>query len=163
MSQPALQLGRAGDIIAAPSDKLRVAAHRAATGRALALDVPVKVEWLGMARPLLFHDANDSWNDLARLFHDHGVADADVLTFDFLLVVERGAGDGGSGEENRFEFGDRYQRARAADLNGDILEPGRGLLAGILVGDRIARRFGGGAEPLPLFEVVDLDDRAVDF
>ena len=55
----------------------------------------------------MFLDADDVRDDLARLFHDHHVTDADVLAFDFLGIVQAGSADRGAGQLDRFQIRDR--------------------------------------------------------
>ena len=58
---------------------------------------------------MLFH-ADDVRDDLARLFHDHHVADADVLAFDFFGIVQAGPADRGAGQLDRLQVGHRRDR-----------------------------------------------------
>ena len=46
---------------------------------------------------------DDFRNDIARLTHLNGVANAEAKLFDEILVVQSGAGNGGTGEENRIK------------------------------------------------------------
>lgn len=163
MQQGVLQSTGAGDVVATPRDRLRITPYRTATSRALALDVLIEVEWLGSVRSLLFYNTDDDRDNSTRFLHDHGIADADVLALDFLLIVQCGAGDSGTGKENRLEFGDGRQYAGAADLDRNPFKFGFRLLMHIFVGNRVAGRLAGGAELFPLFEAVDLDDRTIDF
>ncbi len=112
---------------------------------------------------LSVHDPDDGGNDFAGFLDDDRVADADVLAFDFLFVVERGAGDRRAVEEDGFQLGDRRQRARATDLDRDVLQLRLCLFVRVLVGDGVARRFRGDSETFPLIEAVDLHHRAIDF
>ena len=65
------------------------------------------------------------------------------------------------GELDRLEDGDRRQGAGAADLDDDVVDPGRGLPGGELVGNGPARGLGRRPQGLPLVGRVDLDDDAV--
>ena len=114
-----------------------------------------------LPRPPRHHHVHDRGDDFARLLDLHHVADADVLLADVVLVVERGAADGAAGQEHRFELGHRRERARAAHLDGDALEPRLGLLGGVLVGNGPARRLRGEAGDFALRKGVQLDDRPV--
>ena len=69
--------------------------------------------------PLVDDDADDLRDDLARLFDDDRVADADVLAADFAQVVERGVLDRGAGDEDGLHVGPRRELARLADLPVD--------------------------------------------
>ena len=44
---------------------------------------------LGAIAKILFHRHN-SWDDFSGLLDENGVADADVFSLDFLLIVQRG-------------------------------------------------------------------------
>ena len=69
---------------------------------------------LGVLRPLVEDDAQHLRDDVAGALHDHGVADADVLARDLVLVVQRGVGDDDAADRHRLQLGDRRQRAGAA-------------------------------------------------
>ena len=91
----------------------------------------------------------------------HRVAHANVLAGDFLLVVQRGATDGGPVEENRLELGDRCESAGAANLHCNRVELGLRLLGCVFVGHGPAWRLGGGTDAVAQVEAVQLDDSAV--
>ena len=110
--------------------------------------------------PFFFH-FDDSGNDLAGLLDEDGVADADVLALDFLLVVERGAGNGAARDGDGSEFGDGGEGACAADLDGDVEEAGLGALGFVFVGDCPARGLGGRAEFAAEGEAVEFNDGAI--
>ena len=86
-------------------------------------------------------DAEHLRDDLASLLHEHGVAGADVFTHYFVLVVKCGARDGGAGQLDRLEDGNRRDSTRAADLQADLFEQGLCALGLELVGDRPAGCF----------------------
>ena len=77
--------------------------------------------------------------------------------------MQRGAADGAAGEEDRFEFGHRRERAGAPDLDGDGVELRLGLFRRVFVGDGPARRLGCRARAALMLERIQLDDRAVGF
>ena len=81
-------------VLTAPGDELGVARDRSAADGTFAVDVFDKIERLGVLWAFLFYDADDCGNYFAGLLDDHGVADADVLAFDFFFVVQCGARDG---------------------------------------------------------------------
>jgi hypothetical protein len=66
----------------------------------------------------------------SRALHDHGVADADVLAAD-LVVVQRGVDRGA--DEHRLQLGHRRERADAAHLHVDVEQHGELLLRRVLV------------------------------
>ncbi len=107
-------------------------------------------------------DLHDLGNDFARFLDDDMVADADILSLDFLVVMEAGAGDRRAREMNRFEVGDRRQLARLADLHIDRQKFGNRLFGGILVRDLPTRGFAGRAELFSLREIDDFDHHAID-
>lgn len=43
-------------------------------------------------------------DDFPRLFHQHGISDADVLPVDFILVVKGGSRHRGAGQQHGLEF-----------------------------------------------------------
>ena len=84
------------------------------------------------------------------------------LPRDFVLVVQRGVGDDDAADGDRPQFGDRRQRAGAADLDLDRFDDRRRALGGKFVRHRPARAARDEAEPLLQREIVDLVDDAVD-
>src|SRR5258707_14337195 len=66
MQQGVLESTGTGDVVATPRDRLRITPYRTATGRALALDVLIEVEWLDSVRALLFYNADDDLNNSDR-------------------------------------------------------------------------------------------------
>ena len=110
---------------------------------------------------------------VARAIDLHPVADADILAAPDLLSAGRPPGDvilimqgrvrhDDPADRHRHQPRDGRQRAGAADLNVDRLEPGPGQFGGKLVRDGPAG--GGGAEAEPGLQVkrVDLVDHPVD-
>src|SRR5258708_20392580 len=80
-----------------------------------------------------------------------GKTDPDVLALDFFLILQRGAGDHGTGEENRFKFGKRRQYACAANLDSNPFQFGFSLLVRRFGGDRLPPPLPHGAPPSPFF------------
>ena len=113
-------------------------------------------------RAAVQHDRDDLRDHVAGALQHDGVADTDVLAGDLVLVVQRGAGDQHAADVDWFEFGDRGQRAGAADLDADVAQHRGGLFGRELPGDRPARRAADEAEPALQRQVVDLVDDAVD-
>ena len=149
-------LGGAFEIGAAPGDKAFFLGYRSAAGRTLSSDVLQQREWPGSGGALPGDHLDDGRNDLSSLLDDYGVADADVLPLDFLLVVQGGARDGGAGNQHRLQLRHRCQNAGATDLDGDVLEHGLHLFRQELVGSRPAGRAGGRPELLALGSGNDL-------
>ena len=85
-----------------------------------------------------------------------------IAAGDVVGVVERGVGDDDAADGDGGQARDGGERAGAADLDLDCLEPGDGALGGELVGDGPARRGGAEAEAGLEVEAVDLVDHAVD-
>ena len=161
--ESAADLGGAGGILAAPDNAFAVGGLFTGNGRgALGTGLGKLEEGFG-AGATFGYDADDGRNDFSGLLDDDAVADADILPTEFVLVVEGGAADGGTGEEDGFEFGDGGQGAGAADLDGDGLEKGLGLLGSVLVGHGPAWGLRGVPELLvvPELQVIELHDRAV--
>src|SRR5258706_2006092 len=92
MTDGALELCGTGDVLTAPRDELRVAMNRAFAHRAFMIEILVEFELLSLLCPLLCY-ANDCGDDLAGLFNDDCVTDLNFFAIDFLLVVQRRAGD----------------------------------------------------------------------
>ena len=113
-------------------------------------------------RPLLAHDGEDLGNDLPRLLHEHRVADAQVKVVDEILVMQRGIRDGRAGQTHRLNDRLRREHTRAADLHDDVAHAALLLLRRVFIRHRPARELRRAAEILPLREIVDLNDRAVD-
>ena len=118
-------------------------------------------------------DVLDLGDHVAGAVDRHPVADADVAAVadglaarvaagDVVGVVQGGVGDDHAADGDRGEAGDRRERAGAADLDVDGLEPGGGALGGELVRERPARGGGAEAEAGLQIEPVDLVDDAVD-
>ncbi len=106
-----------------------------------------------------FHDLRD---DLARLLHEHGIALADVLALDLVLVVQGGPRDGRPGQLDRLQLGHRRELPGASDLHDDLANPCRRLLRGVLHRDGPARELRRRAGDPSERQLVDLDDHSVD-
>lgn len=134
------RLSRTLEVRATPGDKPLLARDRPAAGRTFAADM-VENRKGGRAcdRPDHLDDGRD---DLAGFLDEHARAGVDVLAVDLVLVVERGAGHGGPGNQDRFELRHRGEHAGAADLDGDVVEQGFLLLREELVGGGPARGAG---------------------
>src|SRR5690242_8160062 len=113
-------------------------------------------------RALFLNHSENLRDDVARALHDHGVADADVLADDLVLVMQRGVLHHNAADGDGIEFGDRRQRAGPADLDIDAAQSRGGLFGGEFVSERPARRAGPEAESLLEIEAIDLVDNAVD-
>ena len=113
------------------------------------------------AGALLRQDGDDRGDDFARLLDQDVVADADVLSADVVLVVQRRAGDVRAGERDGAQLRDGREDAGAADLHRDRLDDRLGALRLVLERARPARRLGGGTERRVKRTVVDFDHRAV--
>ena len=148
-------------VFATPCYELRITPDGTAAHRAFAVNVLGKVEGFRAAWPFRFHHLHNRWNYFAGFLDDHGVANSDVLAFDFVLVVQCGAADGASAYKHRFEHSNRCENSSTADLNDNVVEPGLDAFRCVLVSDRPARRFGGKPETLALREGVHFHDRAV--
>src|SRR5581483_3792484 len=100
------------------------AQRRAATdGTVLGVDVLLRA-----LRPFLRNNGDDLRNDVAGALQDDGVADAHVLAFDLVLVVQRGVAHQHAADIHRLQACDRRERAGAADLDVDPFQHGYRLL-----------------------------------
>ena len=157
MGQVPQALGRAFRAGAAQGRAVRVPLHRcAAHGTGLREVIGDRPGGAVLRRHL-----HDLGNDLSRLLHHHGVADADILLGDIVLVVEGGEGDGGPGQAHRLQLGLGRQHPGAAHLDHDVQNAGGLALRGIFIGDGPAGELGGAAQSLPVCQVVELHHRAV--
>ena len=116
MLDPPVGLGRARDVLAAHRHLLlhahdRAAARGARFGHA---------ERLRILRPFFQDHGRDLGNHVPAFFDDDRVALADVLSADFLLVVQGRPADRGPGEEHGLKLGHRRDRAGAAHLEVDF-------------------------------------------
>ena len=89
------------------------------------------------------------------------VADAHVLAAHLVEVVERRAGDGRTGHDDRRQVRHGRQRPRPTDVRDDVLDHGLDLLGRVLVGDRPARSARHHPQSTLQLERVDLQDDAV--
>ena len=158
MGQIAGELGRALGPGAAQGRAVLVPDHRRAADRAgLRQEIGRRVR----RTKGLVHLQNLG-DDLSGLANFHGVADADVLLGDKVLVVEGGVGHRGPGQTDRRYHGLGRQHAGAAHLYHDIPDHGLLDLRRILKGRGPPGELGRAAQPLPGGQIVDLQNRAVD-
>ena len=111
MLEPLRRLRRAVGVDAAPRDEFLVLVNRAATLGTLAAGGGDHVKRLGAGWPQILHNGNDSGNDVTTFLDDDRISDADVLATDLLLVVQRGAADGGAVDKHRLQLGHRRESA----------------------------------------------------
>ena len=128
------------------------AAHRTDRGRA---------NFPGPGRPLRRDDTDHLRDDLAGLFHDHRIANADVFARDLFPVVQRGVLHRGLRQQDRIEARDRRDHAGFADVRVDPPQDGFGLFSLELVRDRPARRLAGLSAAVLLIQPIDFDHDAV--
>jgi len=139
---------------AAPRHLARLAHREAAADRT----VVGKQVRLRILRPAVEHDRDDLGDHVAGALDHDGVADADILARDLVLVVQGGTLHDHTPDGDRLEHRHRGQRALAANLDPDVVQHGLRLLCGKFLGDRPARRPADHAEPLLQGEIVDLVD-----
>ena len=159
MDQPLDALRLADQAAGAAPHRLAGRAHRVAAAHRADLGVHVRLRIL---RPPFGYHGNDLRDHVAGALQHDGVADADVLAGDLVLVVQRRVLHQHAADIHRLEPRDRRQRAGAADLDADVLQHGHRLFGGELPGDRPARRAADEAEPALQRQVVELVDHAVD-
>ena len=160
MLQPAAHLRRTIRIGAAPHHIVFRRLARCSTAFRTFL---FQFKWLGFIRPLGQHYFDHGWDYLAGFLNDHRVAHANIFARDLLFVVQRRTAHGTPSNQHRFQFGHRRQRARAADLHGNGLEQGLSLFGRVLVGNRPARRLGGGTALFPQCQRIEFNDRPIGF
>ena len=90
---------------AAPCDLPRLAHRKAAANRAVVGEVVRRC----ILRPPVEDDRDDLRDHVAGPLHDDGVADADILALDLVLVVQRGALHDDASDRDRFEHRHRRQ------------------------------------------------------
>ena len=113
-------------------------------------------------RALGEHDLENFRDDLPCLSDFDGIADADVLVGDEVLIVERRGGDGRPGQMHGSDDGARGENARASDLHDDILQYRLLDLGRVFEGCGPAREFGRAAETGTARKAVELHDGPVD-
>ena len=148
-------------ILANPNRKLRISSHGTSASRTAAANMRQEVKRLGIGRALLRNDAYHRGNYLAGFLNDDRISNADILAANFILVMQRGAGDRASAKKNRLELRDGSEHARAADLNCNIAQPRCCLLRRVFPGPRPFRRARVIADTLAQLNVVELDHGAV--
>ena len=117
---------------------------------------------LCVRRPLVRHHRHDLGNDLPRLANQYCVADADILLGDIVLIVQGGIGHGGTRQTHRLQLRLWRHHTGTAHLHHDVPQHRLLRLRRVLVGDGPAGTLGGAAQHIPLRQLVQLDDRAVD-
>ena len=108
------------------------------------------------------HHAKNLRNDVAGALDAHRIADAHVEPLDLVGIVQGRVLHHDAADGDRFELGDRRQRAGAADLDLDVLDDRGRLLGREFVRDRPARIARHVTEPLLPIEAIDFVDHAVD-
>ena len=131
----------------------RLAAHRTVRG---------ELPFAGATLALREDGPHDLGNHVSRFADDDGVALADILPRDFVLVVQRGETHGGAADEHGLELRERRGASGAPDAHHDVVKHGGLLFGRELERDRPARRLARETELVALREIVDLHDRAVD-
>ena len=103
------------------------------------------------------NDLDDLRDNLAGLFDDNRVIEADIFAKDFAIVVKRCMADGGAGEQGGLHGRARGELAGLADLPIHFQQLGAGLLGGELVCDAPAWGLAGHAKLVLQVVVIDLD------
>ena len=155
MDQVAQALGRTFGVYAAQGGFVLQVHDRRAAGRA-GIRHAVRFGPIAMAG-----HADDFGNDIARLAHADGIADAQIKAADDVLVVQTGAGNAGPGQKDRVKHGGGGQYAGAADRDFDLAHDRLLDFGRILERDGPARELVCAAERFACRQVVDLNDCAV--
>ena len=113
-------------------------------------------------RPLVEQDFHHLRDHVARALDHDGVADANILARNLVLVVQRRVLHDDAANGDRIEPRDRRERAGAANLDVDRAQHRRRALRRKFVRDSPSRRARDEAEALLIREIVDLVDDAVD-
>ncbi len=113
-------------------------------------------------RTLGHQRAHDLGDHVARPLHDHGIALADVLAVDVLLVVQRRQRHRHPTDHHRLEHRKRVERPGAAHVDDDRTQRRGRRGRRKLVGDRPARVAADHTQPCLLRERGDLHHRPVD-
>lgn len=113
-------------------------------------------------RALGEHDLKNLRDDLPCLSDFDGIADADVLVGDEVLIVECRGGDGRPGQMHGSDDGTGRENARASNLHDDILQYRLLDLGRVFEGCGPAREFGRAAETGTARKAVELHDSPVD-
>ena len=91
------------------------------------------------AGSLFEHRSNNLRNYIAGAFDDNHVANANILATNIVSIVQRRELDGDPAQSHRLKHRVRVHRARAADVDADLLQPGRRNLTRKLESDRPTR------------------------
>src|SRR5439155_25917237 len=122
-------------------DEFRVAPDGTAAYGTFAVNVSGEIERSRIARPLGFHNFNDSGNHFACFFDHDGVTNPDVFAFDFVLVVQRRTRNGAPANQDRLQRRHRREDSGASDLNDDVVQARLYAFRRVFVSDRPALRF----------------------
>src|ERR1700730_1534261 len=119
-------------------------------------------ECFGGSGPHFKNWANDLRNNVSGALNNYGIADADVLADDFILVVKRGILHNDAAHSNGDELGHWRQRTGAAHLDVDPAKEGCGFLRREFMCRGPARRPQNLAKSLVKIEPIHLVHDAVD-
>ena len=158
MRDVAAELGRALRARAAHGSAVRVPLDRRAADGAHGRQAARH----GVLRALFRHDRKNFRDDLARLADGDGVADADILFGNEVLIVECCACDRCARQPDGADDSARRQDAGPPDLHDDVLHKGLTNFGRIFIGAGPAWEFRRAAELRALRQAVELDHRAVD-
>src|SRR3989338_3908588 len=105
-----------------------------------------EMPYLRPLRPQLCNNGYYFGNNITGFLENDGIADADILLFNEILVVEGRAGDRGARDRDRPQVGDWCELPRAAYLKHDILHYRLNLFGRKFICDGETRRLTGVAE-----------------
>ena len=159
MLQRLCPLCLADEAAGAPSNSLSVFSYNSGVTDRAAFRQTYR---LGAVRSLARNDRGHFRNDIPRSPHDDGVADAHILSVQFIDVVQRRIADGDASNEYRLETCDGCQGAGAADLELNRLDDRQLFLRRKLVRDRPTRRPRHETQLALQREVVDFVHDSVD-
>ena len=139
MLDATLDLWRTTRIVRTIPRCLALIAHQRRTALRTTLD---KLHRLGDDGSLVDVHTHDLRDDLTAFLHIHIVADMQVETLDKILVVQRGALHGGTGQLHGIHVRHRGDGTRTPHLIGHFIQTRTGPLGLELIGDGPARTLG---------------------
>ena len=116
---------------------------------------------LFLARALVAHNSQHLGDNLSSFVNNNPVANANILSLDEILVMQRGSANDAAAEPHRRQHSRRRKHTRAAYAPVDILQRSFRLFRRIFKGDGPAWVLAGGAQGFLLLHSIDLNDCAI--
>ena len=118
---------------------MRIAPDRSAAHGALAVKMLEKIKRRGAPRPFRFHNLDNRRNHLASFLNHNRIADPDVFSLDFILVVQCCAANGAPANKHRFEHSNWCQNSSATNLDDNVEQACLDAFRFVFVSNRPAR------------------------